>query len=146
MLGDKWSTWWIYFPLISIFSGENCIWSPCFFLHYFSSDTSDENTSWITPTFLMVCWVELDCILHHRQQNQNVYAYFLMIHAFSSTIVFMLLSHFANKILLLNTVSFLFPQTFLLMKSNSFSFDPLYCRILARIFYGRARFSIKLHW
>ena len=34
LLGDKWSTWWIYFLLISILSVENCILSPCFFLHY----------------------------------------------------------------------------------------------------------------
>ena len=87
--------------LWSVFSLEKTVF--CLFVfsfihyEYFSSDASDENTSWITSTFLMVCWVELDCILHHRQQNQNVYAYFLMIHAFSSTIVFILLSHFANK-------------------------------------------------
>ena len=43
--------WWIHFLFSAVFfSGDNCIWSPCFFFitEWFSVDTFGETTFWIT--------------------------------------------------------------------------------------------------
>ena len=52
--------WWIHFPfsISSLFSRENCIWSPCFLFitAWFSLDTSVKTNSWITLVCSLVYW------------------------------------------------------------------------------------------
>ena len=44
-----WLVGWIHFLFSGLFSGENCVWSPCFLFitAWLTLNTSDETTSWI---------------------------------------------------------------------------------------------------
>ena len=107
----------------SLFSGDDCIWSPCFLFitKWFRLDTSGETTSWM----ILVISVRLVCLL-------MVYSYFIMIidqqnvgtfsdNTCSSTAIFILLSHGASISFFFWT-AFLFCQTFLLLNLISLIF------------------------
>ena len=95
---------------VFFFSGENCIWSPCFLsiTEWLSLDTSNE-TSWIDSVFSMFCWewfvywwyIQLYFIID--QEN----AHFLWEMLFSTSL-YINFTWCINQFILLNTFPFLF--------------------------------------
>ena len=117
---------------VFFFSGENCIWSPCFLsiTEWLSLDTSNE-TSWIDSVFSMFCWewfvywwyIQLYFII----DQENVHFLWEMLF---STSLYINFTWCINQFILLNTFPFLFPHTFLLINSIFFSFDYwIFCHL-----------------
>ena len=98
--------WWIRFPFSRVFfSGENCIWSPCFLFitEWYNLDASGETSSWIASvcsTIFSRGWCEYLASSHHRPVECT-----FSDETCSSTAV-LIYFHKVHQFFLLNTFSF----------------------------------------
>ena len=121
---------WIHFLFSSIFTRENCIWSPYFFhfnvlqLRYFWWNFF-LNNFFLLNGLLRLLFVDGRYIVTYFimiTHQQNVDIHFLMTHVLQFLYCF---PRSSNQILLLNIVSFLFLQTFFSYQPDFSLFWPL---------------------
>ena len=128
-----WWVGWIHFLFSSLFSRENCIWSPCFLFitAWLSLDTSGKTSSWISFVCSLVCFLMV---------GQYVHSHFIIMIISTSTLHFLMINVLQQQLLYFFTRS-----NNQLLNLNILSF--------IRLFYLSTRFlsvlaleSFAIHW